>query len=270
MAQRYTLGCVGGGNMAEAILRAALEKGVLEAREVAVADPEPDRRAHFEALHVKAFAANAQVIANSNHILLAVKPQMLDTVAQELRGMDPARQGILSILAGVSARRIEQAVGKPVRVVRIMPNTPLVVGRGMSALAPGPHATPQDMDLAMRIFSAAGLAVEVQEKEMDAVTALSGSGPAYCFYLAEAMEEAGRQLGLGSDLVEQLTRQTILGAGTLLTQAGQSPQELRRRVTSPGGTTEAALAHMEKHAVQQRLVEAILAAARRSSALGSV
>lgn len=268
----HQLGVIGGGNMAEAIIRGGLASGVLQPDQLIVADPQPERRAIFESLGVTVTDDNAQVAGAARYVLLAIKPQTLDAVAPLLKGMDPESQALISIMAGVRIARIAQVVHPEARIVRIMPNTPLAVGVGMSAIAGGPHATDADLTFTRTLFAAVGDAVIVEESQLDAVTAVSGSGPAYVFYLAEAMTEAGRQLGLSEELADRLTRQTILGAAMLMTHADAgadaTPADLRQRVTSPGGTTAAALEHMDGQQTQRIIIDALQSAAARAAELG--
>ena len=263
----HQLGFIGAGNMAEAIARAAISAKIFPASQMVACDPVEERREVFASLGVTTTQQNADVIDRSQHVLLAVKPQTLPQVGDELRAVDADRQVVMSIMAGIATEKIEQAIGRPSRLVRIMPNTPLMVGRGMSAIALGRHARTGDDDLALRLFGAAGEAIQVQEPLIDAITAVSGSGPAYLFYLAEAMELAARELGLGEH-AGLLVRQTLLGSAELLCKGDQTPEALRLKVTSPGGTTEAAIKHLDGNASTQVIVNAIKAAESRSRELG--
>ena len=265
--KRYDLGFIGAGNMAEAILRAAVTRGIVPAGRLIAADPSLDRLALLEPLGIAGTHDNGEVIAGADVVLLAVKPQALPALADTLQRLDTDNQIVLSIMAGVTSTRIEAVIGRPARIVRVMPNTPLMVGRGMSGVSLGPHARPGDEALAMRLFGACGEAVRLPESDLDAVTAVSGSGPAYLFYLAEAMQLAAERLGL-SDHAHLLVRQTLLGSAELLHQSDETPAELRRKVTSPGGTTEAAIAHLDHRRVADSVVEALQAARNRSVELG--
>lgn len=265
---KYELGLIGGGNMAEAIVRAVVGHGIVEAGKIIVSDPQEGRRAAMRSIGVVMTASNREVITESRQVMLATKPQVLGSIAEDLRALDAEQQIVLSIMAGVSAAKIEAVVGRAVRVVRVMPNTPLMIGRGMSAIALGGAAKDGDELLAMQVFRAAGEAVRVSEAEMDAVTAVSGSGPAYVFYLAEAMIAAAKELGLNDDLAKLMGTQTVLGAAELLKSTGEAPEELRRKVTSPGGTTQAAIEHLDATGVKQHVVAAIRRAAQRSAELG--
>lgn len=267
MAERYALGFVGAGNMAEAIARGAIEKGVLRPGEMAASDPSAGRKDLFKSLGIQALESNAEVIAHSDQVLLAIKPQVLPALAGELAAHGREDQVLISIMAGIGTKKLGEVIGKPVRAVRVMPNTPMMVGLGMSGLALGEHAQPGDEALAMKLFGAAGEVVCVEEKLMDAVTAVSGSGPAYVYYLAEAMQKAAGELGLGVH-ARLFVSQTLLGAARMLSDSPDSAAELRRKVTSPGGTTAAAIGHMEAHKLIDIIADAVKAAEARGRELG--
>ena len=254
--------------MAEAIARSAIDQEVLAPQQIIAADPSPQRLALFDSMQITVAAENRAVINQAAHVVLAIKPQMLDSIGADLAAIDVDRQVLISIMAGITSGKLEQAIGKPARIVRIMPNTPVLVGCGMAAIALGPHARKGDDDLAMNLFGAAGQAIRVDEAQLDAVTAVSGSGPAYVFYLAEIMARAAADLGL-AEQADQLVRQTVLGAATLLARSDDSAADLRRKVTSAGGTTEAALSHMAGHGVAEVIMQAIAAARERSEELGA-
>jgi pyrroline-5-carboxylate reductase len=275
---KYELGFLGAGNMAEALARAAIEKGVLHARDIVAADPNPARHEVFAKLGVTWSGANSQVIRDARQVVIAVKPQTLPQVAGDLAAEVTAEHVVVSIMAGISTAKLTAAIngkradaGLPplaLRLVRVMPNTPLMVGLGMAGVALGPQARRGDEALTLRILGSAGKAVMVEESKIDAITAVSGSGPAYVFYLAEAMHQAAVDLGLGEH-ADQLVRQTILGAAHLLAQSPDTAAELRRKVTSPGGTTEAAIKHLEGNMTTAVVVNAVKAAEKRSRELGA-
>ena len=268
---RYELGFIGAGNMAEAIAGAAIDKQVVTAEKIIAADPSPDRQAAFSQLGITVAPSNKEVISQSSGLLLAVKPQALGQIGRDLRGEVVAdQQIIMSIMAGIPTTRIEAVIAttKPLRIVRIMPNTPLMAGCGMAGIALGRHAQPGDESLALRLFEASGKAIVVDEADLDAITAVSGSGPAYVFYLAEAMEAAAQQLGLATH-ARLLVQQTILGAAALLAQSSESPAQLRRKVTSPGGTTQAAVNYLDASSTTAVIIDAIKAADERSRQLGA-
>lgn len=266
----YELGIVGAGNMAEALVRGVLGGGLFQPAQMIAADVSPQRRELFaNELKIRAVEDNAEVARQCRTILLSVKPQQMEAALAGMGAvMDPGTL-VLSIATGISTGYIERSLGggKPWRVIRSMPNTPMLVGEGMVAMAPGRHATPADLTAARRIFEVAATAIEVTEDRLDAVTAVSGSGPAYFFYLVEHLVRAGVELGLTPEQAHTLASRTALGAAKMLVNSSDSPQELRRKVTSPGGTTQAAITHMETHDYPTIVVDAVKAAARRSKEL---
>lgn len=265
---KVQLGVIGAGNMAEAMVRGAISAGVLQSSEIMSVDPDEARRKLFvEELGVEATAENSAA-AGAPRVLLAVKPQMMGEVLAAISGHVADDATVISIAAGVSTSAIDAALGGKGRIVRVMPNTPMLAGAGMSALAAGPRATEDDLDWTRRLLESAGRAVTVSEEMMDAVTAVSGSGPAYFFYLIEAMVAAGVAEGLDADTAALLARQTCAGAAKLLEETGESPETLRDRVTSPGGTTQKAIETLDAAGVQDSLIAAVRAAAARSRELG--
>jgi pyrroline-5-carboxylate reductase len=266
----YELGIIGAGNMAEAIVRGVVRSGLLQPAQIIAADVSPQRRALFsDDLKVRAVEGNAEAAGQAGTLLLSVKPQQLaEALAGIGRVLDPSAT-VISIMAGIGTASIERHLGgeQPWRVVRSMPNTPMLVGEGMVAVAPGRHATPADVAAARRIFESAASVIEVTEDQMDAVTAVSGSGPAYFFYLVEQMIRAGVELGLSPEHARLLASKTALGAARMLMTSEDPPQELRRKVTSPGGTTQAAITHMDSRRCGEAIVEAVKAAERRGKEL---
>lgn len=246
--------------MAEAIVR-GLPRGSDAAREIWAADPSPARRELFASLGARTFE-HAADLADCGVLLLAVKPQVMNDVLRELRVVARLDTLFVSIAAGIPSGTIEAALGeRPFRVVRTMPNTPLLVGEGAVAIAPGRHATANDLAVARGLFESSAVVVEVPEALMDAVTAVSGSGPAYVFFLLEQMTRAGIELGLDPRVADTLARQTVAGAGKMLARSSESASELRRRVTSPGGTTQAAIELLER-ALWPGITRAAIHAAR--------
>jgi pyrroline-5-carboxylate reductase len=264
------LGILGSGNMAEAIARGVIRSGLLTTTQILAADPSPQRRALFtEQLGIRTTDDNRQVAAGARVLLLSVKPQQMKDVLALIGPIASPDSLFISIAAGISTRFIETNLGegKSWRVIRTMPNTPMLVGEGMVALSRGRHATPENARSARKLFEAAADVIELAEDKLDTVTAVSGSGPAYVFYLAEQMIRAGEELGLTPEEARKLAIKTCVGAAAMLAKSSDSPQELRRKVTSPGGTTQAALTHLEQNQVGLRVVEAIKAAAQRSREL---
>lgn len=265
--------------MAEAIAGALLRAGVSQAARMRISDPSPERRGHLrETYDIITTTDNAEVFNHSDIVILAVKPQIMAEVLEQLSGeakAAPRRKLVISIAAGFPIRKIEQFLyagcDEPAMarmpVVRVMPNTPALVLAGMSGLSANRQATEADITLARTVLAATGQVLVFPESALNAVTAVSGSGPAYVFYLVEAMIDAGVSLGLGQDEAAVLTRQTLKGALALLEESAAEPGELRRRVTSPGGTTEAALSVMEDRRVRQSIMAAMTAACQRAAEL---
>jgi len=263
---KYRLGFIGCGNMAQAIAAGAIKGGVIDASQIIASDPSENHRALFQSWGCVTTPSNTEVAAQAQQVLLAVKPQVFPKVASDLAGVG-AGQVLISIMAGLSSARISQAIGKPCRIVRVMPNTPAMVGAGMAGLALGGDAKAGDEALSMELFAAVGKVVMLAEPMIDAINAVSGSGPGYLFYFAQAMELAAIELGLGEQS-RQIVAQTFFGAGKLLLESGEDPVELRRKVTSPGGTTQAACESMDRDQVMQSIARAMQAAYDRAIELG--
>jgi pyrroline-5-carboxylate reductase len=264
------LGIIGAGNMAEAIARGLLAAKRFTADQIIVADVSPQRRDVFQSqLKVTAIEDNRAVAAQSRRLLLSVKPQQMGSVLAGLAGAMNAQSLIISIAAAVTTRFIENSLGESTawRVVRAMPNTPMLLGAGAAAICPGKHATAADLADTRAIFESAAVVIETTEDKMDAVTALSGSGPAYFFYLTEQLVKAGIELGLPPEDARLLAARTALGAARMLCESNDSAAELRRKVTSPGGTTEAAVARLDAAGWAAAMVEAVKAATKRSGEL---
>jgi pyrroline-5-carboxylate reductase len=262
------VGVVGGGRMGEALAAGLLEAG-WAADGIAVAEIDPERRHALEQglPGVRVVPSPAWAAADADVLVVAVKP---GDVTAALETCAPAlgdRALVLSIAAGVRIATLEAAAPAHA-VVRAMPNVPAVVGKGAAAIAAGALADETHLELAERVLGAVGIVVRVPESQLDAVTGLSGSGPAYVFLLAEAMIDAGVLVGLPRATADALVRQTLLGAATLLDEEGASPESLRAAVTSPGGTTAAALQSLEVHGVRAALLDAVEAATRRSRESG--
>jgi len=255
---------VGGGRMGEALLTGLLAAGWAEATDLGVVEQLPARRADLS----KHFAGVAilEEPEKADGVVVAVKPDDVERACAAISAAGAGR--VLSIAAGVPLARLERALGGDTPVVRAMPNTPALVGAGAAAIAPGAHATDDDLAWAESILSAVGVVVRVPEKLLDAVTGLSGSGPAYVFLVAEALIEAGVLAGLPRDVSVTLTNQTLLGAARLLTETGDGPEALRAAVTSPGGTTVAGLRALEQSGVRAAFLDAVMAATERSKELG--
>jgi pyrroline-5-carboxylate reductase len=253
---------------------AALVGGLLEGgwddEALSVAEIDADRRAALEQEFpkVRIVPSAAWAVADADVVVVAVKPGDVAATLETASAALGADTLVLSIAAGVTIATIEAiAPGRP--VVRAMPNTPALVGIGASAIAGGAHASAEHLDLAERLLGAVGTVVRVAEPMLDAVTGLSGSGPAYFFLLAEAMIEAGVLVGFSRDVAAQLVVQTLLGSATLLAQDAAGPEALRAQVTSPGGTTAAGLRELEAHGLRSAILDAVSAATIRSRELGA-
>lgn len=257
---------IGAGNMAEALVKGLLHAGVSAAR-ITVTDVRSARLDYFRtAFGVGALADNVEAARGADMVVLAVKPQQFNEV---LPALSPAvdRALFVSIAAGIPTARIECALGPTARVVRVMPNTPALVGAGISALCAGSRATEEDLSVAEALLRAVGKTVRVEERLMDAVTAVSGSGPAYIFRVMEAMEAAAIAQGLAPDQARALVVATVAGAGQLAACSGRAPSELREQVTSKGGTTEAALRVLDARDLAGAFNDAVAAAVRRAREL---
>ncbi len=270
MSYKYKLGFIGAGNMAWAIARALTKAGLYDGSELIGSDIAPERRDLFaEKLKATAVDDNRQVIQEAQTVILATKPQQTPAVLQPLAGTVGPEQLIVSIIAGVATSTIEGILGANVATVRVMPNLALSVGAGMTAICPGAQANNNDLQLVEKMFQTCGQTIVVDEEQMHAVTAVSGSGPAYFFYFVEAMIKAATEAGLSDAQAKLLAKQTCLGAAKTMLARPEPPAELRRQVTSKGGTTQAALKVMEQAKVGEIISQAILAAAKRSAELGN-
>ncbi len=255
---------VGGGNMGAALLGGLLDAGVVPASDLAVVEPLGSRRTELSE-RFGSVTVTGRIPACASAVL-AVKPPDVPLVAAEAAAAGARR--VLSVAAGVTTGTIREAVGDDVAVLRTMPNTPALVGEGVSALSGAPGTSDADLDWAEAVFRGVGLVVRVDESQLDAVTGLTGSGPAYVFLVAEAMVDAGVLAGLPRSMVEQMVAQLLVGSSALLAQRGD-PAGLRAMVTSPGGTTAAGLRVLEDRAVRAALIGAVQAATERSRELGS-
>jgi pyrroline-5-carboxylate reductase len=255
---------VGGGKMGTALVTGLIAAEWAPVGKLAVTDPDPVRRQILQAAHPGLAAAEGPVPADA--ALLAVKPDVAEAVLATLGSVGIAR--VLSIVAGISSARLEAALGPGAMVVRAMPNTPALIGAGVAAISGGSAATQDDLDWAEGILGSVGTVVRLPERQLDAVTGVSGSGPAYVFLVAEAMIEAGVIAGLSRQISRQLVVETLLGSARMMAETGDEPDELRAAVTSPGGTTAAALRTLESNSVRSSFIEAVAAATERSRQLG--
>jgi len=262
------LGFIGVGKMGSALVGGILRAKLCQPADVIVHDAYGAAvEACVKEHGVTVVATNREVFEQSKATLLCVKPQDVPATLKEMHGVKSARV-LISIAAGISIANLEKLLGKPHRVVRVMPNTPALIGQGASGFALGATATEADAKLVNSILESVGVAVQVKEAQLDAVTGLSGSGPAYVFTIIEALADGGVLEGLPKPIALKLAAQTVLGAAGLVQQTGEHPAVLRDNVTSPGGTTIAGLAQLEANGLRSALIEAVRAAARRSRELG--
>ncbi len=254
--------------MGEALLSRLVDRGVYAPQAILVSEPQAERRAFLAHTYGVQVTTENQAAAEDDVLLLAIKPQLFGAVVSPLAEKIGTRSLlVLSILAGTPLSKLEAAFpNQP--VIRAMPNTPATVGAGMTAIAPGMHTQPHHLAQARQIFEAVGEVVEVPETAMDAVTGLSGSGPGYVALMVEALADGGVAAGLPRTIALQLALQTVKGTAQLLQESGQHPGALKDQVTSPGGTTIAGIAALERAGFRSAIIEAVLAADRRSQELG--
>jgi pyrroline-5-carboxylate reductase len=263
---RRGLAIIGGGKIGEARLSGLVRRGGPDG--ILVCERSPERATQLAERYGVPAVDLGDAAARARVLLLAVKPQDIDTLLARLTGVVDAGHLVVSVAAGVPTKRIEAALPPGTPVVRVMPNTPALVDEGMSVLSAGTHAAEEHLDEAEALLAAVGRVRRVPESQQDAVTALSGSGPAYFFFLVEAMVDAGILLGLPRALAADLIVQTALGAAVMMRDSGEHPVQLREAVTSPGGTTIAAVRELERHGVRAAMIAAIEAAHARSVELG--
>lgn len=259
---------LGAGNMGQAILRGLLSTGTVPADHVTVTTRRPERASALaSAWGVRAAGTNAEAVEEADVVVLAVKPQILEAVVREVRPHLHDRLAV-SVAAGVSTGQLESWLDVPARVVRAMPNTPASIGEGATAISRGAYAHDPDVEVAEALFRSVGRTVVVDEEHLDAVTGLSGSGPAYVFLIIEAFADAGVKVGLSREVAQELATQTLKGAAQLLQETGEHPGRLKDKVTSPGGTAIAGLHVLEAGGLRTTIMDAVEAAARRAAELG--
>lgn len=264
------VGFIGAGNMATALIKGLIDMDLYRSEQIVASDKEAKQRNQIKRrFGVSVTADNTAVLDEATVIFLAVKPQTMDEVLAGLRGSVTPDHLFISIAAGTTTARIEAGLGVRARVLRVMPNTPALLGKGMSVLVRGLYATAADEKLGLKLFTAVGDAVAAPDERMlDAVTGLSGSGPAYVYRFAEAMLAGGIAAGLPGPMARQLTIQTLVGAAAMLKETGESPETLRAKVSSPGGTTLAGLSELEHRGFKEAIAAAVIAATRRAQELG--
>ena len=264
-----TIGFIGAGNMAEAMIRGLVKGGHIAADRVIASGPRRERLDELKAKYaIVVTSANADVASAANLVVLSVKPQIMDKVLREIGEHLKPGTLVVSIAAGIDTATIEAAIPDTMRVVRAMPNTPALVGAGATAISAGKLASENDLSTCRALFDAVGITVTLDEIHLDAVTGLSGSGPAYIFLILEALADAGVKVGLARRNAQRLAAQTVMGSAKMLLDTDEHPGKLKDMVTSPGGTAIAGLHTLEEGGLRTTLINAVETATRRSLELG--
>jgi pyrroline-5-carboxylate reductase len=268
MSAKFTLGFLGAGKMATALAKGFIRAGLVTAKQVLASDPSAPARASFgRETGAKTTPANAEVVRFASVLVLAVKPDQVSGVLADIRDGFTEKHLLISIAAGVPLAKVEAELGTG-RLIRVMPNTPALVGASATAFALGKAARPEDGALAQKLFSAVGVAFQVKEALLDAVTGLSGSGPAYVYLFIEGLSDGGVAAGLPRDVATRLAAQTVLGSAKMVLETGLHPGALKDMVTSPGGTTIEGIHELEKGKLRGTLISAVRAASDKSRKLG--
>jgi pyrroline-5-carboxylate reductase len=269
MATPLKIGFLGAGKMATALAKGFIRGELVLPRQIVAGDPHDAARKHFTGeTGAESAASNAAAAKFANVLVLATKPDQVAAALAEISGAFTKNHLLISIAAGVTLAKLEAALPAEARVIRVMPNTPALVGAGASAFALGKSATVADGELAKKLLSAVGVAFQVKENLLDAVTGLSGSGPAYVYQFIEALSDGGVAAGLPRDIATKLAAQTVLGAAKMVLETGQHPGALKDQVTSPGGTTIEGLHELEKGRLRAIVMSAVRAATEKSKKLG--
>lgn len=260
---------IGAGNMAEALIRGLLQTGACDASQITAVDVRDDQRKKLSETYTIATSPDPRDAAGkANILILATKPQSFPEMLPQIRGAFTSETLVISIAAGVPLAALQRRLGAETRLIRAMPNTPALIGCGATAIAAGPRAEQSDLELASTIFSSVGLCRTVVESSLDAVTGLSGSGPAYVFLIIEALADAGVKVGLHRSVAQTLAAQTVMGSAKMLIETGEHPGRLKDQVTSPGGTAIAGLHTLEQGSLRTTLINAVEAATERAKQLG--
>ena len=269
MLEQVRFAFIGGGNMAEALIKGLISGLGVKPQQILATDVVPERRTYMQTTYgITASADNKHAVQESTVVILAVKPQVMPTILEEIAPVVNSEKLVISIAAGITLQALQRALGDSRRVVRVMPNTPALVLAGAAGISPGKAATAQDIALVERIFNAVGRAMVVSDDMMDVVTGLSGSGPAFIFALIEGLSDGGVLMGLARQTATLLAAQTVLGAAKMVLETGKHPGELKDMVTSPAGTTIAGMHALESGGLRGLMMEAVRRATERSEALG--
>ena len=260
---------IGAGNMAEALVSGMLKAGLTDSQNLHVTDVVPARLKRFQALYnVQGGSNNLAAIQSADIVILSVKPQVMDEVLEEINSEAAASRIFISVAAGYPIKRVLSHLNTQATVIRAMPNTPAIILEGVTALAAGPGVSEDQIKLAVSMFDAIGKTVQIEEGLLDAVTGLSGSGPAYVYVIIEALADGGVRMGLPRQVAQILAAQTLVGTAKMVLELGDHPGALKDRVASPGGTTIAGLHSLEQGGLRATLMNAVEAATRRSQELG--
>ena len=263
------VGFVGAGNMGEALIKGLTEASLVPAEAIYATDVRLERMRELDRQYgIQVASSNPDVVRHADVVILAVKPQIIDTVLREIAPAVTRRKLVISIAAGVATGKLRAGLGKDARLIRVMPNTPALVREGVTAIAKSDGLEPGDLDTAGEIFSAVGRVVVLDEELMDAVTGLSGSGPAYVAVVIESLADGGVKMGLDRITAMTLATQTVLGAAKLLLETGMHPGALKDMVSSPGGTSIAGIAALEEGGIRTTFIQAVERATLRSRELG--
>jgi len=271
--KKTKIAIIGTGNMGEALIAGILSSGIVSSPKYIIgSDIKEERRNYIRKKYkIDVTENNVFAVKNSNIVILSVKPQQIKEVLEEIKNSITQQHLIISIVAGLKIKNIQKMLNNnKLNIIRVMPNTPCLVNAGMSVLSLSKNVATEHLTIAKKIFSSLGEVLILPEKHMDAVTAVSGSGPAYIFYLAELMIRAAEKLNLPKNVVPTLVKQTIFGAAALMKSSAEPPETLRMKVTSPGGTTEAAIKYMENNNLQNIIISAIECAADRAKELSKI
>jgi pyrroline-5-carboxylate reductase len=269
MSSKLKIGFIGAGTMATALGKSFVRAELVTAKDVIASDPVAASRTAFtENVGAKTSNSNVAVVKASDVVILAVKPDQVSNVLAEVRGHFTEKHLLISIAAGVTIAKLEEELQTGSRLIRVMPNTPALVSGGVSAFAPGKSALPEDSELAQKLFSAVGVAFPIKESLLDAVTGLSGSGPAYVYMFIEALSDGGVATGLPRAVATRLAAQTVLGAAKMVLETGLHSGALKDMVTSPGGTTIEGIHELEKGRFRGTVISAVRAGTEKSKKLG--
>lgn len=270
MFENKRIGFIGAGNMATALIKGILKANLFTSDFVSASDVDIEKLDSLKneyGINI-IFKDNEKLVAESDIVILAVKPQIFDKILKEISSKLDKSKLVISIAAGISTEYIENVVEKELKIIRAMPNTPALILEGATAIAPGSHADEDDVRIGYKIFDAVGKVVVVDESQMDAVTGLSGSGPAYIFMIIEALSDAGVKMGLSRSVAMKLAAQTVMGAAKLQIETDMHPGRLKDMVTSPGGTAIAGIHTLEQGGLRTTLINAVESATMRSIELG--